>query len=236
MKSIIDLTFTNSNLFPMDIKILGNNHSILDQYLAEIRDENIQKDPLRFRENMYRIGEIFAYEISKSLEFEVNKVVTPLGTADVPQLKSQPVLATILRAGLSIHNGLLRIFDRGENCFISAYRKYLEDGKFDIEFEYMASPSLDNKIVILSDPMLASGKSMEIGYHALFSKGTPKHVHLVSVIASKQGVEYVTENITRHNVTLWLGAVDNDMTPHSYIVPGLGDAGDLAYGEKIDSK
>jgi len=154
----------------------------------------------------------------------------------VPQLKSQPVLATILRAGLSIHNGLLRIFDRGENCFISAYRKYLEGGKFDIEFEYMASPSLDNKIVILSDPMLASGKSMEIGYHALFSKGTPKHVHLVSVIASKQGVEYVTENITRHNVTLWLGAVDNDMTPHSYIVPGLGDAGDLAYGEKIDSK
>lgn len=220
----------------MEIKILGNNHSILDQYLAEIRDENIQKDPLRFRENMYRIGEIFAYEISKSLEFESNEVVTPLGTADVPKLKSQPVLATILRAGLSIHNGLLRIFDRGENCFISAYRKYKEDGKFEIEFEYMASPSLDDKVVILSDPMLASGKSMEIGYHALFSKGAPKHVHLVSVIASKQGVDYVSENITPENVTLWLGAVDDDMTPHSYIVPGLGDAGDLAYGEKIDSK
>lgn len=220
----------------MEIKILGNNHSILDQYLAEIRDENIQKDPLRFRENMYRMGEIFAYEISKSLEYEVNQVVTPLGTADVPQLIRQPVLATILRAGLSIHNGLLRIFDRGENCFISAYRKYTEDGKFDIEFEYMASPSLDNKVVILSDPMLASGKSMEIGYHALFSKGTPKYIHLVSVIASKQGVEYVVKNITDENVTLWLGAVDDDMTPHSYIVPGLGDAGDLAYGEKIDSK
>ncbi len=220
----------------MEIKILGNNHSILDQYLAEIRDENIQKDPLRFRENMYRIGEIFAYEISKLLEFEVSEVITPLGIANVPQLKNQPVLATILRAGLSVHNGLLKIFDHGENCFISAYRKYVEGGKFEIEFEYMASPSVENKVVILSDPMLASGKSMEIGYHALFSKGTPKHVHLVSVIASKQGVEYVTKNITTDNVTLWLGAVDNEMTPKSYIVPGLGDAGDLAYGEKIDSK
>jgi len=219
----------------MEIKILGNNHSILDQYLAEIRDETIQKDPMRFRENMYRIGEIFAYEISKSLEFEVNEVTTPLGVARVPQLVNQPVLATILRAGLSIHNGLLKIFDHSENCFISAYRKYSEGDRFEIEFEYMASPSLDNKVVILSDPMLASGKSMEIGYHALFSKGTPKHVHLVSVIASKQGVEYVTESITTHNVTLWLGAIDNEMNPKSFIVPGLGDAGDLAYGEKIDS-
>lgn len=220
----------------MEIKILGNNHSILDQYLAEIRDEKIQKDPLRFRENMYRIGEIFAYEISKSLEFEIKDVTTPLGIAKVPQLKSQPVLATILRAGLSIHNGLLKIFDRGENCFISAYRKYTEGGGFEIEFEYMASPSLNEKVVILSDPMLASGKSMEIGYHALFSKGTPKHVHLVSIISSRQGVEFITNNIKAENVTLWLGAVDEGMTPHSYIVPGLGDAGDLAYGEKIDSK
>jgi uracil phosphoribosyltransferase len=219
----------------MDIKILGNNHSILDQYLSEIRDEVIQKDPMRFRENMYRIGEIFAYEISKVLEFKVTDVTTPLGIAKVPTLKSQPVLATILRAGLSIHNGLLKIFDRGENCFISAYRKYTEGGEFEIEFEYMASPSLNNKVVILSDPMLASGKSMEIGYRALFSKGTPKHVHLVAIISSPQGVDYVVENIKDENVTLWLGAVDEGMTPHSYIVPGLGDAGDLAYGEKIDS-
>lgn len=220
----------------MEIKVLGNNHSILDQYLAEIRDEKIQKDPLRFRENMYRIGEIFAYEISKTLEYEVTDVTTPLGIARVPQIKSQPVLATILRAGLSIHNGLLKIFDRGENCFISAYRKYTQNGGFEIEFEYMASPSLNNKVVILSDPMLASGRSMEIGYHALFSKGTPSHVHLVSVISSQQGVDYVVEHIKADNVTLWLGAVDEGMTPHSYIVPGLGDAGDLAYGEKIDSK
>ncbi len=220
----------------MEIKILGNNHSILDQYLAEIRDHEIQKDPLRFRENLYRIGEIFAYEISKSLDYEEEEVTTPLGIAKVPQLKSQPVLATILRAGLPVHYGLLKIFDRGENCFISAYRKYTEGGNFEIEFEYMASPSLNNKVVILSDPMLASGKSMEIGYHALFSKGTPKYVHLVSIISSQQGVDYITKNITAENVTLWLGAVDEGMTPHSYIVPGLGDAGDLAYGEKIDSK
>ncbi|MGE0018762.1 MAG: uracil phosphoribosyltransferase [Draconibacterium sp.] len=220
----------------MDIKILGNNHSILDQYLSEIRDEVIQKDPMRFRENMYRIGEIFAYEISKTLEFEVADVTTPLGVAKVPVLKQQPVLATILRAGLSVHNGLLKIFDKGENCFISAYRKYSEEGDFEIEFEYMASPSLDNKVVILSDPMLASGKSMEIGYHALFSKGTPSHVHLVSIISSRKGVNYIIDKIRAENVTLWLGAIDEGMTPHSYIVPGLGDAGDLAYGEKIDSK
>lgn len=220
----------------MEIKILGNNHSILDQYLAEIRDESIQKDPLRFRENLYRIGEIFAYEISKTLEYETSQVTTPLGVANVPKIKIQPVLATILRAGLAMHNGLLRILDRAENCFISAFRKYTADGKFEIEFEYMASPSLDDKVVILSDPMLASGKSMEIGYEALFSKGTPSHVHLVAIIASKQGVEYVKKNIKAANVTLWLGAVDNEMTAKSYIVPGLGDAGDLAYGEKIDSK
>ena len=220
----------------MEIKILGNNNSILDQYLSEIRDEVIQKDPLRFRENMYRIGEIFAYEISKSLEYELTEVTTPLGVAKVPTLKNQPVLATILRAGLSIHNGFLKIFDKGENCFISAYRKYNEAGEFEIEFEYMASPSLTDKVVILSDPMLASGKSMEIGYRSLFSKGTPKHTHLVAIISSPEGVDYIIQNIKSDNVTLWLGAVDEGLTPHSYIVPGLGDAGDLAYGEKIDSK
>ncbi len=220
----------------MEIKVLGNNHSIIDQYLAEIRDINVQKDPLRFRENMYRIGELFAYEISKELDYEVKDVTTPLGIAKVPVLEKQPVLATILRAGLAMHNGLLKILDRAENCFISAYRKYNEDGEFEIEFEYMASPLLDEKVVILSDPMLASGKSMEIGYEALFSKGAPSHIHLVSIIASKQGVDYVRKAITADNVTLWLGAIDEGMTPKSYISPGLGDAGDLAYGEKVDSK
>lgn len=220
----------------MEIRVLGNNHSIIDQYLAEIRDVNIQKDPLRFRENMYRIGELFAYEISRELKYRVTDVVTPLGTAKVPVLEKQPVLATILRAGLAMHNGLLKMLDRAENCFISAYRKYTESGGFEIEFEYMASPSLDGKVVILSDPMLASGRSMEIGYEALFSKGTPEHVHLVSIIASQQGVEYIVNSIKAPNVTLWLGAVDGALTPKSYILPGLGDAGDLAYGEKVDSK
>ncbi len=220
----------------MNIKILGHNHSILDQYLAEIRDTDIQTDPLRFRNNINRIGEIFAYEISKNMHFDVVDVKTPLGIAKVPKLQKQPVLATILRAGLAMHNGLLRVFDRAENCFISAFRKYTEGGEFEIEFEYMASPSLDNKVVILSDPMLASGKSMEIGYEALFSKGTPSHVHLVAIIASDEGVNYIKEKIKADNVTLWLGAVDPEMTPKSYIVPGLGDAGDLAFGEKIDSK
>lgn len=220
----------------MEVKILGNNHSIFDQYLAEIRDENIQKDPLRFRENLYRLGELFAYEISKDLKYNVSEITTPLGIAKVPVLEKQPVLATILRAGLAMHNGLLRILDRAENCFISAYRKYTEGGEFEIEFEYMASPSLEDKVVILSDPMLASGKSMEIGYHALFSKGNPEHIHLVAIIASEEGLDYVKKNIKSENVTLWVGAVDEGMTSKSYIVPGLGDAGDLAYGEKIDSK
>lgn len=220
----------------MEVKVLGNNHSIFDQYLAEIRDVSIQKDPLRFRENLYRLGELFAYEISKELKYDIEDVVTPLGIARVPMLKKQPVLATILRAGLAMHNGLLKILDRAENCFISAFRKYTDDGGFEIEFEYMASPSLDDKVVILTDPMLASGKSMEIGYEALFSKGIPSHVHLVSIIASQQGVDYIVNTIKARNVTLWVGAIDGDMTPKSYIVPGLGDAGDLAYGEKIDSK
>jgi len=220
----------------METKVLGGKHSIFDQYLAEIRDESIQKDPMRFRENLYRLGELFAYEISKELDYKSTEITTPLGVAKVPVLEKQPVLATILRAGLAMHNGLLKILDRAENCFISAYRKYTEGDGFEIEFEYMASPSLNDKVVILSDPMLASGKSMEIGYHALFSKGTPSHVHLVAIIASEEGVEYVKKKIESDNVTLWLGAVDEGMTSKSYIVPGLGDAGDLAYGEKIDSK
>ncbi len=220
----------------MEIIIAGNRHSVIDQYLAEIRDHQIQTDPLRFRENLQRLGELFAYEISKKMEYAPREVTTPLGVARVPQLVQQPVLATILRAGLPMHQGMLRIFDHAENGFISAYRKYTEDHSFQIEFEYMSSPSLDGKVVILSDPMLASGMSMEISYHALLSKGTPSHIHLVSLIASQQGVDYLMAKIKDQHVTLWLGAVDEKMTPKSYIVPGLGDAGDLAYGAKIDSK
>lgn len=220
----------------MKINILSNNNTILDQYLAELRDVNIQKDAFRFRENLQRIGEFFAFEISKTLRYEAVDITTPLGISKTPVLAQQPVLATILRAGLPMHQGLLRIFDKAENAFISAYRKYTDKEHFDIEFEYMSSPSLDNKVVILSDPMLASGMSMEISYHALLHKGTPSHIHLVSIISSRQGVNYIKKQITADNVTLWLGAVDESMNHKSYIVPGLGDAGDLAYGEKIDSK
>lgn len=215
---------------------LSKSVSIFNQYLAEIRDEKIQKDSLRFRRNLQRFGEIFAYEISKTLDFKECEVKTPLGVAKVPKLYEQPVLATILRAGLPLQQGLLNIFDQAENAFISAYRKYDDQGEFHIEFEYLASPDLNEKIAILSDPMLASGASMEIGYKALLKKGDPKHVHLVAVIASKEGVEYIKESIKAKNVTLWVGAIDDEMSVKAYIVPGLGDAGDLAFGPKIDSK
>lgn len=219
----------------MQVINLSESNSIFNQYLAEIRDHEIQKDPLRFRRNLQRFGEIFAYEISKTLEFIVNEVKTPLGVAKVPMLKQQPVLATILRAGLPVQQGLLNIFDKAENAFISAYRKYDDKGEFHIEFEYLASPDLNEKVVILSDPMLASGSSMEVGYKALLKKGNPGHIHLVAIIASKKGVEYVKKSIQAKNVTLWVGAIDEEMTVKQYIVPGLGDAGDLAFGPKIDS-
>lgn len=219
----------------MQVKILGESNSIFNQFIAEIRDEVIQKDPMRFRKNLQRLGEIFAYEISKVMDYQNTDVITPLGTAKVSTLVQHPVLATILRAGLPVQQGLLNVFDRAENAFISAYRKYDEKGEFHIEFEYLATPSLDGKVLILSDPMLASGASMEIGYHAMMQKGNPKHVHLVAIIASAKGVEHVVNHIKANNVTLWIGAVDPDMTSMSYIVPGLGDAGDLAFGSKIDS-
>jgi len=219
----------------MKVNIVGESNSIFNQFISEIRCEVVQKDPMRFRRNLQRLGEVFAYEISKTMDYQTTDIKTPLGVAQVETLVQHPVLATILRAGLPLQQGLLNIFDHAENAFISAYRKYDEAGEFHIEFEYLATPLLDGKDVILSDPMLASGASMEVGYQALLKKGSPKHVHLVVIIASTQGVEYVKKHITADNVTLWIGAVDPEMTPMSYIVPGLGDAGDLAFGAKIDS-
>jgi uracil phosphoribosyltransferase len=218
------------------VHILGECNSLFNQFLSEIRDEVVQKEPLRFRRNMERIGEIFAYEISKELSYKTKDVTTCLGVSKMKILEDQPVLATILRAGLPLHQGLLNFFDQAENCFISAYRKYDPNGDFHIDFQYIASPLLDNKVVILSDPMLATGSSMEVGYHALLEKGEPKHIHIVSLIASKQGLEYILSKLPSYKITLWIGAVDLEMTPKSYIVPGLGDAGDLAFGAKIDSK
>ena len=218
----------------MEVINLGENNSIFNQFIAEIRDVNIQTDPLRFRKNIERIGEIFAYEISKRLSYHQRDVKTPLGVAKMNVPDGFPILATVLRAGLPMHQGLLNYFDRSGNAFISAFRKYIDKKDFVIEFEYMASPSLDDKVVILSDPMLATGSSLEVGFHALHQKGKPKHVHLAAIIASQAGVDYVVEKLQGENCTLWVGAVDPDLNAKAYIVPGLGDAGDLAYGEKLD--
>lgn len=215
------------------IHILGNQNSLLNQYIAEARDIEIQKDSMRFRKNMERLGEIFAYEISKQLQWEDKEVVTSLGEANCKVLKEQPVIATILRAGLPMHNGLLNFFDRAENSFISAYRKHHKNGSFTIQIEYASCPSLDNKILILSDPMLATGGSMVLTYKELLSKGKPIHTHIVSILASVEGVEHVKKNMPSGSFTLWLGALDDELTAKGYIVPGLGDAGDLAFGNKL---
>jgi len=216
----------------MDVHVLCEKNSLFSHFIAEIRDEEIQLDPLRFRKNLERMGEVFAYEISKRFEYEPKKVTTPLGIANSRVLSIQPILATILRAGLPLHQGLLNYFDRADNAFISAYRKHDESGEFDIHVEYLATPSLDQSTLILSDPMLATGQSIVTSYKALLKNGTPKHVHVVAVIASEQGVEYAKKNMPE-NTTLWLGAVDKELTPKAYIYPGLGDAGDLAFGDKL---
>lgn len=220
----------------MKVINLGEGNSIFNQFIAEIRDVTVQTDPLRFRRNIERIGEIFAYEISKTLDYETKAIKTPLGVADMNVPAAFPILATVLRAGLPMHQGVLNYFDRSGNAFISAFRKYVDKKDFVIEFEYMASPSLDDKEVILCDPMLATGASLEVGYHALHEKGKPKHVHLAAIIASQAGVDYVVDKLKGANCTLWVGAIDPVLNEKAYIVPGLGDAGDLAYGEKVDSK
>ncbi len=214
------------------IHILNKSNSILHHFLAEIRDAQIQQDPMRFRRNMERIGEVIAYELSKTLEYEVAKTTTPLGVADTSHTKDQIILATILRAGLPLHNGLLNYFDRAQNAFVSAYRRHHKDNTFDIHIEYLSCPDINDKVLIISDPMLATGSSMVLAYQSLLKRGTPKHTHIVSTIASRQGVDYCKKNLPP-NITLWLGAVDEELTAHAYIVPGLGDAGDLAFGEKI---
>lgn len=215
------------------VHILAHNNSLMNQFIAELRDKEIQKDSLRFRRNMERIGEIFAYEISKQLEYKEKKITTPLGFSKMNVPTSKLVNATILRAGLPFHNGFLNYFDTAENAFISAHRKYHKDGSFTIQFEHLSSPDIEGKTLILSDPMLASGASMEIAYKALIERGTPKHTHIATIIASNQGINYVKKHINMKNVTIWAGDVDDELTSKSYIVPGLGDAGDLAFGSKI---
>ena len=216
----------------MEIINLGKQNSIFNNFIREIRDINIQNDSMRFRRNIERMGEIFAYEISKKMDYEAKEITTPLGFSIENIILEKPVLATILRAGLPLHQGVLNYFDSSNNTFISAYRKHKKSGDFEIKIEYMASPELDGETVILCDPMLASGNSMVLAMQALLSKGDPKHIHVVALIASSQGIQYLKENSPVKNWTLWIGAEDSEMTSQSYIVPGLGDAGDLAFGEK----
>lgn len=223
-----------SGYVSMQLKVhnLSLQLSVFNQFMAEIRDINVQTDRLRFRRNLERVGEILAYEISKTLAYETRSVTTPLAACDCKVLVEQPVLATILRAGLPLHQGLLNVFDQAENTFISAYRVHHDDDDaFDVEVEYLASPGLDDKTVILCDPMLATGSSMVLAYQALLERGTPRHIHVATVIASEQGIEFVQQNMP-DNTTIWAGAIDRELTPRAYIVPGLGDAGDLAYGDK----
>lgn len=212
---------------------LSQNSSVLNQFLAEIRDVNIQKDSMRFRRNLERIGEVCAYEISKTLTYETKSITTPLGESESKVLKEQPVVATILRAGLPLHFGILNFFDQAENAFISAYRKHHKDNTFEIALEYVASPDLTGKTLILCDPMLATGSSIVLTYKALLKRGIPAHTHLVSAICSAQGVAHVKANMPTSNFTLWCGAIDEELTAQAYIVPGLGDAGDLAFGSKL---
>lgn len=220
----------------MKVVNLSENNSVLNSFLAEIRDVTVQQDPLRFRRNIERIGEVMAVEVSRALSYAPKDVTTPLGTASVQLPTDHIVLGTILRAGLPLHQGFLNIFDRAENAFLSAYRRAgrVVDGIQELEIvaEYLAAPSLEGKTLLLVDPMLATGMSMEVGYRALLSHGKPAHTHLCCVIGTNQAVEYLQANIP-DDVTLWCAAIDPKLNTKKYIVPGLGDAGDLCYGGKL---
>jgi uracil phosphoribosyltransferase len=212
---------------------LSDNHSLVSNWVSELRDVNIQTDRLRFRRNLERIGEVAAYEISKSMPHETREVETPLGTHTSLVLAKQPVLATILRAGVPMHQGLLNYFDRADNAFISAYRKHHRDGSFEIKLEYVSCPDLEGRILILSDPMLATGASLVKTIQYLQEEGSPASIHIVCAIACDVGIEYVQREAPA--ATIWCGDIDSELTAKGYIVPGLGDAGDLAYGEKMQS-
>ena len=216
----------------MKVHNFADSPSLVSQYLAEMRNRNLQTDRMRFRRNLERVGEIMAYEISKTLKYKNEPVSTPLGVEAICQeIDQELVLATIFRAGVPFHQGFLRYFDNAGNAFVSAYRKYKEKENFDICIEYLASPCVDGKTPILCDPMLATGASMELSYRALLTKGTPAKVHVASVIASRHAVDYM-ESVMPQDSELWVGVIDDEINSHSYIVPGLGDAGDLAYGGK----
>ncbi|HEX5152245.1 MAG TPA: uracil phosphoribosyltransferase [Parafilimonas sp.] len=210
---------------------LSKKHSLITNWISELRSTDIQTDRMRFRRNLERIGEAIAYEISKILPWQEKEIQTPLGIHSSKVLTEQPVLATILRAGLPLHQGLLNYFDRADNAFISAYRKHRRDGSFEINLEYLSSPALENRVLILSDPMLATGASLTAALQALKDHGTPSQIHIVSAIAASVGIEYVIREFGE-KLYIWCGDIDDELTAKGYIVPGLGDAGDLAFGPK----
>ena len=210
---------------------LSQQHSLISNWISELRDVQIQNDRMRFRRNLERIGEVAAYEISKVLAFKEAEVETPLGTATSKLLENQPVIATILRAGLPLHQGLLNYFDKADNAFISAYRKHNKDGTFEISLDYISCPEIEDRVLIISDPMLATGSSLVKTIQFLKAEGHPKEIHIVAAIACTVGIEYVKREDPA--VTIWCGDIDDELTAKGYIVPGLGDAGDLAFGVKI---
>ncbi len=209
----------------------SKDHSLISNWVSELRSTEIQQDRLRFRRNLERIAEVIGYEISKGMATEETEIITPMGTANCKVLKDQPVLATILRAGLAMHNGLLSYFDRADNAFLSAYRKHNDDGSFEIALEYMSCPAIEGRVVIVSDPMLATGASLVKAIHYLKEAGTMKELHVVCAIAATKGIDALLA--AEPAVHIWCGAIDNELTAKGYIVPGLGDAGDLAYGSKM---
>lgn len=212
---------------------LSDQHSLISNWVSELRDVEVQNDRMRFRRNLERIGEVAAYEISKTLAWQEKEITTPLGISNCKVLLAQPVLATILRAGLGLHNGLLNYFDTAENAFISAYRKHKPDGTFEISIEYLSCPEIDGKVIIISDPMIATGASLVKAMQYLKAEGVIKEIHIVCAIACTVGIEFVLRE--QPKATIWCGDIDDEITAKGYIVPGLGDAGDLAFGQKIQS-
>lgn len=210
---------------------LSQQYSLLSDWVGELRNTEVQTDRMRFRRNLERIGEVAAFEISKELAYVEKEIQTPLGISNCKVLKEQPVLATILRAGLPLHNGLLNYFDKADNAFISAYRKHHKDGSFEISLDYVSCPELENRVVIVSDPMLATGSSLVKTIQFLREEGHPSKIHVVVAIACTVGIEYVLRS--EPNCSVWCGAIDDELTAKGYIVPGLGDAGDLAFGTKV---
>jgi uracil phosphoribosyltransferase len=216
---------------PTRIFNLSKQQTVANQFMAELRDAEIQTDPMRFRKNLERLGEILAYEISKTFKYENKTVETPLGEVEIMLPLQQPVLATILRAGLPMHQGMLNIFDRAGNAFLSAYRRHHKDGSFEISLDYISCPSIEGSVLIISDPMLATGASMEVCINELLKQGEPADIHVAVAIAAQDGIDHLMR--VHPKVQLWVGAIDEELTAKSYIVPGLGDAGDLAFGAKV---